>query len=136
MVSFPLKIFYDGSCLVCAAEMNVYRKRNPQNRFQFIDISTAGFSPEVYGKTREEFMAAMHVLDAEGDFITGVDAFMAIWQAYPSRSVYRLLSVLVGLPGINLLSRLGYKVFARYRHLLPKNKNLCQDGSCGLDPPG
>jgi predicted DCC family thiol-disulfide oxidoreductase YuxK len=78
-------------------------------------------------------MAQMHVRDANGSFYTGVDAFMTIWQAYPSGSLYRMLSALVGLPGINLFTRLGYSVFARYRHLLPKRHQDCDSGTCNLN---
>ena len=130
--AFPLQIFYDGSCRVCSAEMNVYRAQNPQNRLQFIDISSAEFRAEDFGKTRQEFMAQLHVQDAEGVFTTGLDAFVSIWQAYPAGSRQRLLSALVGLPGIELCSRLGYRLFARYRHLLPKRSADCDSGSCNL----
>ncbi|SHI88690.1 Predicted thiol-disulfide oxidoreductase YuxK, DCC family [Malonomonas rubra DSM 5091] len=134
--AFPLQIFYDGACLVCSKEMDHYRKRNVHGHLQFIDISREDFQPEEYGKSKAEFMAQLHVRDGEGNFTTGIDAFTTIWQAYPSGSVYRLFSALVGLPGIDLLSRGGYKLFARYRHLLPKRKNDCDSGRCGLKQTG
>ncbi len=134
-ISFPLEIFYDGSCIVCSAEMQSYRKRNPQNRLKFIDISAEDFHPEQYGKSLDEFMLKMHVRDATGNFTTGVDAFVTIWQAFPTGSVCRLFSALIGLPGINLLSRFGYSVFARYRHLLPKKTPECTSGTCNLKHP-
>lgn len=127
---FPLEIFYDGSCVVCSAEMETYRRKNPQNRLRFIDISAADFAAEKFGKSKADFMARLHVRDSSGDFATGIDAFSLIWQAYPSGSPCRLLSGLVGLPGINLLSRFGYSLFARNRHLLPKRKNDCETGTC------
>lgn len=130
---FPLEIFYDGSCIVCSTEMQSYRKRNPGNRLRFVDISSADFQPEDFGKSREEFMAKMHVRDADGSFFTGVDAFLLIWQAYPTGSIYRLFGALVGLPGINLLTRGGYSLFARFRYLLPKNTTDCDSGSCNLN---
>ena len=104
-IAFPLQIFYDGSCLVCSTEMDNYRNNNPQNRLNFIDISNEDFTPDTYAKTQAEFMAQLHVRDAQGLFYTGVDAFIAIWQAYPSGSLCRLFGGLIGLPGINLLSR-------------------------------
>ena len=133
-VAFPLEIFYDGSCAVCSAEMQVYRRRNPQNRLRFTDISTADFEPEHYGKSLNEFMAMMHVREANGKFATGVEAFMLIWQAFPDGSLYRLCSALIGLPGINLLSRCGYSLFARYRYLLPKKAGDCESGTCHIKP--
>lgn len=131
---FPLQIFYDGSCRVCSAEMANYRTKSTENRLVFTDISAEGFSAESYGKTQQEFMAQLHVSDAEGNFSTGVDAFLLIWQVYPSGSLYRLLSAFVGLPGINLFSRLGYRTFARFRHLLPKKDQDCLTGTCNPKP--
>jgi len=131
--AFPVQVFYDGSCLVCSREMESYRKNNPENRLQFVDISAADFNPARFDKTLSDFMAQLHVRDAQGNFTTGVDAFMTIWQAYPSGSLWRLFSGLVGLPGINYLSRFGYQIFARNRHLLPKRKQDCDSGTCNLN---
>jgi len=134
-VTFPLEIFYDGSCKICSAEMQGYRKRNPEKRLVFIDISDADFQPEAYGKGLEDFMAKMHVRDGDGHFESGIEAFMLIWQAFPAGSPYRLLGAFVGFPGIRLLARCGYALFARYRHLLPKHVSGCEDGTCHLKHP-
>ena len=132
---FPQEIFYDGSCLVCATEIEHYRKRNPQQRLRFVDIMAADFQPQNYGKSQTEFMARMHVRDGQGEFSTGVDAFLQIWQAFPAGSHYRLFAAFAGLPGINLLTRIGYAIFARYRDLLPKKSGACDSGSCNLNHP-
>ncbi len=134
-LAYPLEIFYDGSCLVCSAEIDVYRKRNPEDRLRFVDISAENFDALAYDKELSDFMARLYVRDAEGRFFSGVEAFRLIWQAYPSGSVYRLLSALIGLPGINFLARCGYRLFARYRHLLPKRTPTCDSGSCNLNHP-
>lgn len=136
VASYPLEIFYDGSCIVCATEIETYRKNNPQNRLRFIDVSDTSFEAERYGKSAEEFMARMHVRDGDGFFYAGVDAFLAIWQAYPPFSLYRLLAWGISLPGIKLAARAGYAVFARYRYLLPKRRNDCAGGTCQLGPRG
>ncbi len=130
--AYPLEIFYDGNCIVCSREIDHYRRNNPAGRLMFIDISDAGFAAEHYGKSRDEFMAKMHVRDVSGTFLAGVDAFLAIWQAYPSGSRYRLLAQLVSLPPITPMIRVGYALFARYRHLLPKRRGSCDSGACDL----
>lgn len=78
-------------------------------------------------------MSELHVRDAQGNYYTGVDAFIAIWQAFPSGSMWRFAAALLGVPGVNSLSRGGYRVFARYRHLLPKRNQTCDTGGCDLD---
>lgn len=119
--SYPLTIFYDGACRICEREMMVYRRSNPMKRLDFVNINRNDFAPEKYGKKRQDFLARLHVCDAQGTFYTGVDAFLAIWRAYPNGSFYPLLGRVVSFPPLLLLARLGYSLFARYRHLLPRH---------------
>jgi predicted DCC family thiol-disulfide oxidoreductase YuxK len=128
---FPLTVFYDGSCSVCAAVMKRYRAKNHGGRLAFVDISAPDFDPAAFGRTREEFMARMHVLDGRGRFYRGVDAFAAIWGALPGIG-YRMLDRAIRLPGIHLLATLGYRLFARNRRYLPGSKKGCADDSCSL----
>lgn len=127
---FPLQVFYDGHCVVCSREMELYKRRNHQNRLIFIDINAPDFSADRYGRSHDELMEKLHVRDAAGQYFTGVDAFIKIWQAFPSSVLYGFLSKTINLPGIRLGADMGYAVFARFRHLLPKNS--CADGSCRL----
>jgi len=130
--AYPLQIFYDGSCSVCAAEMDVYKHKGQDERLQFVDISAPGFDPAPYGITLEAFMYEMHAIDREKHVYRGVEAFAAIWQAFPSSTLYGLLGALVMFPGVNLLARTAYWSFARIRKFLPKNYEACRDGTCGL----
>lgn len=133
--TYPLEIFYDGSCLVCSREMELYRRRNPQQRLVFIDISRDDFCAEEYGRSQQQFMAALHIRDAGGRFSTGIDAFLVLWRAFPSGSLYRLFGGVISLPGVHLASRFGYALFARYRHLLPQRSDDCESGTCHLRHP-
>jgi predicted DCC family thiol-disulfide oxidoreductase YuxK len=135
-IAFPLQIFFDGSCRVCSAEMDSYRRKNPDNRLEFVDISEDQFRPDEYDKSLGDFMAELHVRDARGNFTSGIDAFIAIWQAFPSGSVWRLAAAFCGFPGIYSLSRGGYRVFARYRHLLPRRRQDCDTGTCSVNHEG
>ena len=124
-INYPLSIFYDGACGVCSTEIRYYRSIADQ-RVQFINIASANFDAGTYGKTIDDFQEKLHARDADGHFYTGVEAFRRLWEALPS-PFYPLLSSFVGLPGIHLSARIGYKVFARYRHLLPSSRaESCQ----------
>lgn len=133
---FSLQVFYDGSCSVCAAEMGVYRSKEHGGRLLFVDVSAPGFDPTPYGITLDAFMYEMHAIDREGRVYRGVDAFRAIWQAFPSSTLYGLLGTLVALPGINVVARLAYRGFARIRKYLPKNRDAYRDGSCRIGKGG
>ncbi len=135
---FPLKVFYDGSCSVCAKEMGVYRHKEQGGRLIFVDISLPDFDPTPYGITLPEFMYEMHAIDQSGAVYRGVEAFRAIWRAFPASTLYGVLGWLVTVPGVNLLARLAYRSFARIRKYLPKTGAACRDGTCRIgrnDPP-
>jgi predicted DCC family thiol-disulfide oxidoreductase YuxK len=124
-ISYPLTLFYDGACGVCSTEMGHYRSIADQ-RVIFINIASADFDAEAFGKRIDDFQKRLHALDAEGHYHTGVEAFRRLWEALPS-PFYPMLSRLIGLPGIHLSARAGYAIFARYRHLLPSSRaNSCQ----------
>ena len=128
--TFPLQVFYDGACSICAAEMAVYRRREHEGRLVFVDLNAPDFDPAPYGITREAFMFEMHAIDRQGRIYRGVEAFWAIWHAFPNSTWYGLLGTLITLPGLNLLARFGYSCFARIRKYLPKRN--CEDGVCRL----
>ena len=128
--AFPLEVFYDGSCSVCAAEMNVYRLKRHGGRLVFVDISAPDFNPAAHGFTLAEFMYQMHAIDRKGRVYREAEAFWAIWQALPPSTLYGILGALVTLPGVNLLARLAYRIFARIRKYLPKRQDACADGVC------
>jgi predicted DCC family thiol-disulfide oxidoreductase YuxK len=130
--AYPLRIFFDGSCSVCAGEMEVYRRKEHAGRLVFVDISAPDFDPTPFGILLETFMYEMHAVDREGNIYRGVEAFRAIWQALPTSTWYGLLGALVTLPGVSLLARLAYWSFARLRKFLPKGHDACKDGTCGL----
>jgi predicted DCC family thiol-disulfide oxidoreductase YuxK len=127
---FPLQVFYDGACSVCAAEMDIYRRQEHEGRLTFVDLNSPDFDPARYGISMDVFMYEMHAIDREGRVYRGVEAFWAIWRAFPASTWYGILGTLVTLPGLNLLARLGYSCFARIRKYLPKRD--CKDGVCAI----
>lgn len=135
---FPIRIYYDGACSVCATEIERYGRRDRAGRLELVDISDPAFDPAPLGFTLADFMYQMHVIDRAGRVYRGVEAFWAIWQAFPSSTFLGLLGALLMLPGVNGAARLCYRGFARIRKYLPKRGNGCTTGSCRINqgPPG
>ena len=129
---FPLTVFYDGACSICSLEIEHYRSHDRLQRLLPLDISAAGFDASPYGIPLEEFMERLHAIDQRGSVYRGVDAFWAIWQAFPPDSIYGFMGRVIRLPGVNGLARLGYRVFARIRKYLPKRVPVCDGGSCRI----
>ncbi|KAB0666850.1 DUF393 domain-containing protein [Oryzomonas japonica] len=129
---FPLRVFYDGSCSVCSSEMAHYRVKDKGGKLKFIDISAPEFDPMAYGIPLAEFMYQLHAIDRNNMVYRGVDAFGAIWRAFPASTVYGILATVLSLPGFATIARLGYRFFARIRRFLPKQSAACADGSCKI----
>jgi predicted DCC family thiol-disulfide oxidoreductase YuxK len=127
---FPLRIFFDGACPLCSREIEHYRRRDRANRLVPVDISDPAFDPRPYGIPLQAFTYELHAIDDCGETYRGVEAFRAIWQAFPDSTGYRLLSAVVALPLINPLARIGYRGFARLRPHLPGRRNDCTESAC------
>lgn len=128
--AFPLTVFYDGSCSICAAEVEHYRSKDHAGRLVLVDISAADFKPGAYNIDLQAFMYELHVIDQKGTVSTGIDAFRAIWLAFPASTLYGLLSTIITLPLLTPLARLCYKGFARIRRHLPKRSSDCANNTC------
>ena len=113
-----VKIFFDGNCIVCDFEISHYSRMLPEV-FELVDISASGFDAVRYGLDPAEVNEHMHVATEAGEIRVGVDAFAYIWSKIPR---YVLAGRLIRLPGVYGLARVGYWIFAKNRHLLPKKK--------------
>ena len=112
------KIFVDGNCIVCSAEISHYKRIAPES-FDLVDISDSNFDAKAFGLTPEAVNKHMHVLTPDNQVLKGVDAFAHIWSRIPR---YNWAEKAIGLPGVNRLARIGYEIFAVARPLLPKKR--------------
>jgi predicted DCC family thiol-disulfide oxidoreductase YuxK len=129
---FPLQLFYDGSCSICASEVERYGRKDRDGRLMLTDISAPGFDPAPFGISLAEFMYQMHAIDRSGRVFRGVEAFWAIWQAFPTSSLLGVCGRLIMQPLVNPLARLCYRMFAAVRGYLPKRRRDCTSGSCRI----
>ncbi|HEX9078238.1 MAG TPA: DUF393 domain-containing protein [Desulfuromonadaceae bacterium] len=129
---FPLRIFYDGACSVCATAIERYGRMDREGHLILVDINAPDFDPAPLGITLDELMYQMHVIDRNGAVYRNVEAFWAIWQAFPASTWLGLLGKLVTLPLVNPVARLCYRSFARIRRYLPKRDAVCTTGSCRI----
>jgi predicted DCC family thiol-disulfide oxidoreductase YuxK len=118
MTEMKSKIFFDGNCIVCDTEVAHYKRIAP-NLFEMFDISSPSFDAKQFGLTVEAVNKNMHVLTPEGEIKIGVDAFAHIWSRIDK---YKFASKLIQMPVVKSLAKVGYRVFAEIRFLLPKKK--------------
>jgi hypothetical protein len=71
-----------------------------------VDINTEALSAE----KSESFSRQLHVQRANGDWVTGIEANVLVWQHTRYAGIARLLL----LPGVKQVSALGYKTWLVY----------------------
>ena len=116
---YPLTVFYDGSCPLCASEMRALRKREHHGRLEFVDCSAPKFDDSVLAGTaisREDLMEHIHARDAHGRWFRGIDVLEA---AYAAAGVTSMAAVLRSRGLRPWLTR-GYSWIARNRRLLSR----------------
>ena len=116
---YPLTVFYDASCRLCANEMHALKKLDAQERLALVDCSSADFDDGFLigdGLTRNDLMARRHARDATGQWYVALDAFEAIYRAAGLERAARVWGDPRWRP---LLGRL-YPWIARYRQALSR----------------
>ena len=106
-----IQIFYNGSCSICAPEIQMYKKLVAQKKgvkdipLDFVDISVS----EVEEFSQEDLLKRLHAKLPNGEIISGVPAFIKLWRQVPG---FKGLAFLINLP---LIKHFSIKV---YDHIL------------------
>jgi predicted DCC family thiol-disulfide oxidoreductase YuxK len=81
---YPLVIYYDASCPLCAEEMHTLKGFDALGRLQLVDCSTAGFTDAETGQAgiaQPTLMRRIHARDAAGRWMDGIAVFEAAYAA-------------------------------------------------------
>ncbi|MDO5290765.1 MAG: DUF393 domain-containing protein [Pseudomonadota bacterium] len=114
--TYPLTLFYDASCPLCAAEMGALKQRDAQDLLRLVDCSAPGFDGAPAGCAPADLMRLLHAQTADGRVLVGVPAFEAAYAAVGQRTVVAALR----LPGLRALAQWLYPHLARHRQRLPR----------------
>ena len=112
----PLTVLYDGACPLCRREMDVYRGLQARTPVCFADLS----DPTLVlpgGITRQQLLARFHVRASDGRWLSGAQAFLALWAALPG---WRWLARAGRLPGAAWAMERLYRLFLRWRPALQR----------------
>lgn len=117
----PVIAYYDALCPLCRREMRHYSKFGPE-KIILSDCNAEDLAEDI---DREAALAAMHVRLPDNRVVTGVDAFIAIWERLPG---WHVLATLLR-PWI-----IRKPLDAIYRFLAPyRPRQTCRDGVCSTN---
>lgn len=83
-VVFPLVIYYDAACPLCAAEMHALRDHDRDGVLQLVDCSAPGFvdaEASAAGIATPDLLRRIHARDAAGRWFVGVEVFVLAYRA-------------------------------------------------------
>ena len=122
-------LLYDRECPFCRLEVEWLRRRDRHGRLGAIDISADGFDPRRFGLTRQQVVARLHGICADGTVLEGMAAIRAAWRA----AGLGWVMAPTGWPVLRWFADLGYRLFARYR--VPLGRifgRSCDNGVCDV----
>tara|TARA_B100001769_G_scaffold24225_1_gene16032 strand:- start:84 stop:431 length:348 start_codon:yes stop_codon:yes gene_type:complete len=115
-----MKVFYNNSCKICKAEIDLYKKEKIQE-INWIDITNNDLAQKETSKNKKELLRRLHIIE-EGKVIGGAKAFLLLWKKIPK---YRFLYNFFKLPLIFNLFSFLYELIAFFLYL--KNKKQLKD---------
>ena len=82
-VHYPLTVYYDRACPICATEMRTLVGLDVGQRLVLFDCSTGALDDACRAAdlTSADLLAAIHARDADGRWFKGVDVFVAAYDA-------------------------------------------------------
>lgn len=113
---YPLKIFYDASCPVCALEMDQFRARDAVGRLELVDMSAPGFDAACHGFAPADLDAAIHAVRPDGTIVRGMPVLRLAYAAVGLGWLVRP----TGFGPLRPAFDAAYRVFARNRKAISR----------------
>jgi len=110
-----MKVYYNESCSICRAEINLYKKQNIEE-IDWVDITNNIAAENETSKDDKTLLRRLHVME-DGKVFEGAEAFLLVWKKIPK---YKFLYKFFKLPIIFTLFNFAYEIIAYFLYL--KNK--------------
>ena len=98
-----MKVFYNESCSICRAEINLYKKQNIKE-IEWVDITQNKLAEKEVHQDNKALLRRLHIKEGN-EVLSGAKAFLSLWKKIPI--IFNLFSI-------------GYEVIAYFLYL--KNK--------------
>ena len=110
-----MKVYYNESCKICRAEVNLYKKQNIEE-IEWVDITNNVNAERDTSKNDKTLLRRLHV-EEDGQVFGGAKAFLLVWKKIPK---YKFLYTFFKLPIIFTFFSFFYEIIAFFLYL--KNK--------------
>ena len=130
MMGYPLTVFFDGACPICAREIALMKRLDRKQRLTFCDFSLPEYDEKVTGFARAELGQVIHAQWTDGRVIRGVEVFQAMWEAVG----FGLLTKFSRVSFVEPFLYKAYAWFARNRLWLTGRGKDCPGNSCAVSP--
>ena len=107
-----MKVYYNESCNICRAEVNLYKKQNIKE-IEWIDITHNTVAEKNTSKDNKTLLRRLHV-EEDGQIFGGAKAFLLVWKKIPK---YKFLYTFFKLPIIFSLFSFFYEIIAFFLYL-------------------
>ena len=107
-----MKVYFNNSCNICRAEINLYKKQNIKD-IDWVDITNNKSAEIETQKNDKDLLRRLHVKEGK-KIIDGAEAFLLVWKKIPK---YRFLYIFFKTPLIFTLFRFFYEVIAFFLYL-------------------
>ena len=110
-----MKVYYNESCNICRAEINLYKKQNIKE-IEWVDITNNKVAEKKISRDNKTLLRRLHV-EQDGKVFEGAQAFLLVWKKIPK---YKFLYNFCKLPIVFTLFSFVYEIIAFFLYL--KNK--------------
>ena len=110
-----MKVYFNNSCNICRAEINLYKKQNIED-IEWIDITDNKTAEIETQKDDKALLRRLHIKEGE-KIIGGAEAFLLVWKKIPK---YKFLYTFFKIPIIFTLFSYFYEIIAFFLYF--KNK--------------
>ena len=81
-----MKVYYNKSCSICRAEINLYKKQNIEN-IEWIDITNNKIAEKEMSKSSKSLLRRLHV-KKKGKIFDGQKLFCLFGKIYPNTNFF------------------------------------------------
>ena len=114
-----MKVYYNESCSICRAEINLYKKQNIKE-IHWVDITNNAAAEKDTSKDSKSLLRRLHVEEG-GKVFDGAEAFLLVWKKIPK---YKFLYIFFKKPIIFSLFSFFYEIIAFFLYLKNKKQLL------------